>query len=279
MNSMNNRLKKAGNTMILFLTTTCKERVSAMTMTISRAIEEVRKSCVKKETAHFVLAYTDGYFPFKELSWLEILASDPRYSVKIQISWLNAEGMSVAQTKKHSDLEKIEWDSFVNLDDDLWIHPRVIQFIMSGYSNSEFNQVRTFGCWDPKNIRNYSDWDSTVYPSLLEFRKVHHNKHAKVHLFKKEEADWDYQWLSQLYQMSYQTWRDPAIWKPVLKKFNKPGIRGYDIELEKQVIKQGYKIVYVTGCESIHFGLEEGYLGSKWIASDQVVNDNVSFKE
>lgn len=266
--------------MILFLTTTCKERVAAMCMTISGVMQELAR---QKQTAHFVLAYTDGHNPERELVWLRLLAHSLGYTINgswqsCTIHYEDCSGLSVASTKQLTSIAGIKWDTFVNLDDDLMVNRDAIsRMVFQDQVLGNETEVVTYGCWDPVNARGYTDWNATRYYDIPHFLSDGQElKHAKVHLFDKKFIVTDYKWISQLYQLPRVVWESETVWEPILKAFEQPGVRGYDILLEQQLVLNNIPIDFYAGCESLHFGLEESYLGSKWKAANEIVKNNVT---
>lgn len=181
---------------------------------------------------------------------------------------------SVARTKVNiGNQTDLRW--FVNLDDDLVVSKKSLQ--MLSLWKSHF-RVLSIGVMDGDNSRGFVDYDETAYASYEEFCSVHPPGKAKHHCFQEVDLIPNYKWISQLYCLSASVYTDEYLWQPILEQFQEKGVRGYDIVLENELASRGTNIGLIVGCEAIHVGLEDGYLGGPWMKADTITGSVVGLK-
>lgn len=234
----------------VFLTTTCMERTNMLFATLSSVMNAV-------EGALFVIQHY-GPWPKDKEDALHTLA----YVTKNRLSLLKLdESVSVARSKFATKLpDHMEW--FINLDDDLIVPSHAWGYLeMAG----NLTDVVTFGVVDANNSRGpYPDYTREVFADLDAYiAKGYQLEKAKHHFFAYPFI-LPGQWLTQLYAMKANLFHHRDLWDPILVTFDKRGVRGYDVMLEKRLTDFGLDITLVAGCEAHHIGVEHSFIGGNW---------------
>lgn len=239
----------------MFVTTSNKDRIPLAVTSIGGMMRQVSRGDFR------IQWYGDGYEPL--LHYLSLIAAGTGNSVTLNVI---PDTLSVACSKK-ALTPKPGFTHFVNLDDDLLLHPHTA-FYFNRMRNAD---VATVGVVDPVNVRGYEDWDRSQYLSLAHYLSNGKEMSKAKHHYFMTQGTVVYSWISQLYFLSEKAYWDMDLWQPILDKFQKKGVRGYDILLEKLLNEHEYQIQYTFGVEALHLGLEAGFMNSKWVEQDPIV--------
>lgn len=240
----------------MFVTTSNKDRIPLAVVSIGTMMRQVSNGDFR------IQWYGDGYEPL--LHYLSLIAAATKNKVTLNRI---PDTMSVAHSKTNLFVPR-DLTHFVNLDDDLLLHP-VTAFYLNRMRNAD---VATVGVVDPVNVRQFADWDDTVYLNLASYHAAGKELSKAKHHYFRTSVTIKYNWISQFYVLSADAYRDRRLWDPIHQKFAQKGVRGYDILLESLLPQFGYEIQYTTGVEALHLGLENGFLNDKWTSKNEVVD-------
>jgi len=239
----------------LFLTTTSPSRYHLLPMTLAAVMTSVSGAIFNIQ--HYGEVPECSPFPY-----LKLLAE---FTGNALIVKAVPADMSVAHTKRNVD-PLIEFDFFINLDDDLLVPRHAWYRLKQCVHRAKTHRVATLGVVDANDSRGYADYTTEIFPSMFAYLRTPGMEmdKAKHHRFEQVAYHHKYPAITQLYCLPKALWKAPELWDDILEKFKVKGVRGYDVRLEELLNENKIEITLVTGCEAIHMGMEHAFIGGSW---------------